>query len=46
MSIVQQVEATERARAERDWWRTPSLWYLTDDGPDPSEYADLDEVRR
>ena len=45
MSIVQQVEATESARAERDWWRTPSLWHLADDGPDPSEYADLDEVR-
>lgn len=45
MSIAQQAEATERARAERDWLRTPSLWYLAD-GPDPSEYADLDEVRR
>ncbi len=28
MSIVQQVEATESARAERDWWRTPSLWQV------------------
>ena len=46
MSIVRQVEDTERARAERDRWRAPSLWYLADDGPDPSEYADLDEVHR